>query len=251
MDIDREIKRLKGRPGLPGHIAIIMDGNGRWARKRNLPRIAGHKAGRESVRVAVRTCARLGIPVLSLYTFSIENWQRPSREVKALMRFLGTVLKSEYLELDENNIRLRAMGRLDLLPGETRKRLDETIDSLSSNDGMILNLCLSYGGRAEIVDAARRIAGEVSSGRMDPDGIDEETFRRFLYAPDIPDPDLLIRTSGEMRISNFLLWQLAYTEIVVTDVLWPDFRERDVFTAIDEYLSRERRFGDISDRREK
>jgi len=246
MDIDREIKRLKGRAGLPEHVAIIMDGNGRWARKRGLPRIAGHKAGRESVRVTVRTCARLGIPVLSLFTFSIENWQRPSREVKALMRFLGTVLKSEYLELSENNIRLRAMGKLDLLPGDTRKRLDETIESLSSNDGMILNLCLSYGGRAEIVDAARRIAGEVSSGRLDPETVDEETFRGYLYAPDIPDPDLLIRTSGEMRISNFLLWQLAYTEIVVTDVLWPDFREMDVIAAIDEYLGRERRFGDIS-----
>jgi undecaprenyl diphosphate synthase len=251
MDIDREINRLRGRPGLPKHVAIIMDGNGRWASKRNLPRIAGHKAGRESVRVTVRTCARLGIHALSLYTFSIENWQRPSREVKALMRFLGTVLKSEYLELNENNIRLRAMGKLDLLPEETRKRLDETIKSLSSNDGMILNLCLSYGGRAEIVDAVRRIAGEVSSGRLDPGTIDEETFREYLYAPDIPDPDLLIRTSGEMRISNFLLWQLAYTEIVVTEVLWPDFREMDVIAAIDEYMGRERRFGDISVRREK
>jgi undecaprenyl diphosphate synthase len=251
MDIDREIDRLKGRPGLPGHIAVIMDGNGRWARKRNLPRIAGHKAGRESVRVTVRTCARLGIPALSLYTFSLENWQRPSKEVRALMRFLGTVLKSEYLELNENNIRLRAMGRLDLLPDDTRKRLDETIESLSANDGMILNLCVSYGGRAEIVDAARRIAEEAASGDMEPGSLDEEAFAGYLYSPDIPDPDLLIRTSGEMRISNFLLWQLAYTEIVVTDVLWPDFREEHVIASIDEYLGRERRFGDISGRREK
>ncbi len=245
MDIDREIERLKGVPGLPGHIAVIMDGNGRWAARRNLPRIAGHKAGRESVRVAVRTCARLGIPVLSLYTFSLENWQRPSREVRALMRFLGTVLESEYLELNENNIRLRAMGRLELLPGDTRKKLQRTIEALSSNDGMILNLCLSYGGRAEIVDAARKIAGEVAAGRMTPGDIDEESFAAFLYSPDIPDPDLLVRTSGEMRISNFLLWQLAYTEIVVTDVLWPDFREIDLLSAIDEYLGRERRFGDV------
>ncbi len=251
MDIDREIERLKLAPGLPVHIAVIMDGNGRWAKKRNLPRIAGHKAGRESVRIAVRTCARLGIPVLSLYTFSLENWQRPSKEVKALMRFLGTVLKSEYLELNENNIRLRAMGRLDMLPGDTRKRLDETIDSLSSNDGMILNLCLSYGGRAEIVDAARRIAGEVAGGGLDQEEIDEEEFAKYLYSPEIPDPDLLIRTSGEMRISNFLLWQLAYTEIVVTDVLWPDFREADIFAAIDDYLGRERRYGDIGGRRGK
>ncbi len=251
MDIDREIERLKVNPGLPGHIAVIMDGNGRWAKKRKLPRIAGHKAGRESVRVTVRTCARLGISVLSLYTFSLENWQRPSKEVKALMRFLGMVLKSEYLELNENNIRLRAMGRLDLLPRDTRKRLDETIELLSSNDGMILNLCLSYGGRAEIVDAARRIAGEAAAGRIDPEGIDEEGFSNYLYSPELPDPDLLIRTSGEMRISNFLLWQLAYTEIVVTEVLWPDFREEDTFAAIDEYLGRERRFGDISGRSEK
>ena len=251
MDIDREIERLKGNPGLPDHIAVIMDGNGRWAKKRNLPRIAGHKAGRESVRVIVRTCARLGIPALSLYTFSLENWRRPAREVKALMRFLGTVLKSEYLELKENNIKLRAMGRLDLLPSDTRKVLDETIESLSSNDGMILNLCISYGGRAEIVDAVKGIAAEAASGSLDPDSIDEAIFAKHLYSPEIPDPDLLIRTSGEMRISNFLLWQLAYTEIVVTDVLWPDFREENVFAAIDEYLVRDRRFGAIKGRSKK
>ncbi len=251
MDIDREIERLKGNPGLPDHIAVIMDGNGRWAKKRNLPRIAGHKAGRESVRVIVRTCARLGIPALSLYTFSLENWRRPAREVKALMRFLGTVLKSEYLELKENNIRLRAMGRLDLLPSDTRKVLNETIESLSSNDGMILNLCISYGGRAEIVDAVKGIAAEAASGSLDPDSIDEAIFAKHLYSPEIPDPDLLIRTSGEMRISNFLLWQLAYTEIVITDVLWPDFREESVFAAIDEYLVRDRRFGAIKGRSKK
>jgi undecaprenyl diphosphate synthase len=249
MDIDREIDRLRSDTRLPRHIAVIMDGNGRWAKKRNLPRIAGHKAGRESVRVTVRTCARLGIPVLSLYTFSLENWQRPSREVKALMRFLGTVLKSEYLELKENDIRLRAMGRLDMLPDETRKVLDETIDSLSSSGGMILNLCLSYGGRAELVDAARSIASEASEGKISADDIDESSFAEHLYSPDLPDPDLLIRTSGEMRISNFLLWQLAYTEIVVTDVLWPDFREENILGAIDEYMGRERRFGDIRGRR--
>ena len=251
MDIDREIERLKSTHALPDHIAVIMDGNGRWAKKRRLPRIAGHKVGRESVRVAVRTCAKLGIPFLSLYTFSLENWQRPLKEVNALMRFLGTVLRSEYLELKDNNIRLRAMGRLDLLPATTRKTLDETIESLSSNDGMILNLCLSYGGRAEIVDAARKIAADAATGGLDPGSLDENMFKGYLYSPDIPDPDLLIRTSGEMRISNFLLWQLAYTEIVVTDVLWPDFREQHIFDAIDEYIGRERRFGDISDRRKK
>ncbi len=251
MDIDREIERLKGTHDLPGHIAVIMDGNGRWAKKRKLPRIAGHKAGKESVRVAVRTCARLGIPTLSLYTFSLENWQRPSKEVKALMRFLGTVLRSEYLELKDNNVRLRAMGRLDLLPAGTKKTLEEMIESLSSNDGMILNLCLSYGGRAEIVDAARKIAVAAAAGGLDPGSLNEDTFAGYLYSPDIHDPDLLIRTSGEMRISNFLLWQIAYTEIVVTDVLWPDFREEHIFAAIDEYLGRERRFGDIGGGREK
>ncbi len=251
MDIDREIERLNGTPGLPAHIAVIMDGNGRWAKKRRLPRIAGHKAGRESVRVTVRTCAKLGIPALSLYTFSLENWQRPSKEVKALMLFLGRVLKSEYLELQDNNIRLRAMGRLELLPDETKKTLDETIESLSSNDGMILNLCLSYGGRSEIVDAAKKIAADAAAGVLDPVSLDEDAFAGYLYSPDIPDPDLLVRTSGEMRISNFLLWQLAYTEIVVTDVLWPDFREEHIIAAINEYLKRERRFGDISGRREK
>jgi undecaprenyl diphosphate synthase len=251
MDIDREIERLKANPDLPDHIAVIMDGNGRWAKKRGLPRIAGHKAGRESVRTIVRTCARLGIPVLSLYTFSLENWQRPSKEVKALMRFLSSVLKSEYLELKENNIKLHAMGRLDMLPEETRKTLFDTIRSLESNDGMILNLCLSYGGRTEIVDAAGKLAADAAAGRLDPEKVDESTFAGYLYSPDIPDPDLLIRTSGEMRISNFLLWQIAYSEIVITDVLWPDFHEEDLFSAIDQYLARERRFGDIGGRSRK
>jgi len=244
-EIDREISTLAREEGLPRHIAVIMDGNGRWARQRGLPRIAGHKAGRESVRVTVRTCARLGIPTLSLYTFSLENWQRPSTEVKALMRFLRTVLKSEYLELRENNIRLRAMGRLDLLPPGTRRTLESTIEALSVNTGMILNLCISYGSRTEIADAARSAARDAADGKLDPDSMDEETFARYLYDPGLPDPDLLIRTSGEMRISNFMLWQIAYTEIVVTDVLWPDFRELHLMAAVREYLGRERRFGGV------
>jgi undecaprenyl diphosphate synthase len=243
--IEQEIEELKRTPGLPNHIAVIMDGNGRWAKKRNLPRLAGHKAGRESVRTVVRTCAKLGISVLSLYTFSLENWRRPKREVNGLMRFLKEVLHSEYLELKENNIRLRAMGRLDLLPGGTRKALNDTIDKLSGNNGMILNLCLSYGGRAEIADAARALARAVGEGKMNPDEIDEKTFSAYLYSADLPDPDLLVRTSGELRISNFLLWQLAYAEIVVTEVLWPDFREEHLFQAIREYLARDRRFGEI------
>jgi undecaprenyl diphosphate synthase len=243
MNIEKELEALKKEEGLPRHIAVIMDGNGRWARKRKLPRIAGHRAGRESVRVAVRTCARLHIPVLSLYTFSLENWHRPDKEVKALMSFLGNVLRSEYLELKENNIRLRAMGRLDLLPPETRGILEETIEALSSSSGMILNLCISYGGRAEIVDAARRIAADASSGRLEASSLDEECFSGYLYSPDLPDPDLLIRTSGELRISNFLLWQAAYAEILVMDVLWPDFREEHIISAVREYLGRDRRFG--------
>ena len=242
-EIERKIDELKARPGLPRHIAIIMDGNGRWAKSRNLPRLAGHKKGRESVRTVVRTCAKLGIGALSLYTFSLENWRRPKSEVTGLMRFLREVLHSEYLELKENNIRLRAMGRLEMLPGKTLDALNETIEKLSVNDGMMLNLCLSYSGRAEIADAARRLAEDASEGEIAPSEIDEGMFGRYLYAPDLPDPDLLIRTSGEQRISNFLLWQLAYAEIVVMDVLWPDFREEHLFGAIMEYLERDRRFG--------
>lgn len=242
-EVDKEIAKLKGAPGLPRHIAIIMDGNGRWARKRKLPRLVGHKAGRESVRKTVQTCAKLGIPVLSLYTFSLENWKRPRSEVRGLMRFLKSVLRSEYLELNNNNIRLRAIGRLEMLPEDTREVLEEMIENLSTNTGMILNLCLSYSGRTEIVDAVREMIGAEKRGELEVSEINEKTFAGFLYAPDLPDPDLLIRTSGELRISNFLLWQLAYTEIVVMDVLWPDFREDHLIGAISEYLGRERRFG--------
>jgi len=242
-DIEKKILRLKKSPKLPGHIAIIMDGNGRWARRRHLPRIAGHRAGRESVRVAVRTCAKLGVKVLSLYTFSLENWKRPKREVNALMKFLRDVLYDEYKELNENNIRLTASGRLELLPEETREALEDTIERLSANNGMILNLCLSYSGRAEILDAVKKVASGVREGSVTLDELDEESFRRFLYLPDLPYPDLLIRTSGEYRVSNFLLWQIAYTEIVITDVLWPDFREEHLLSAIEEYMTRERRFG--------
>lgn len=243
--LDREIEELRRHPRLPRHVAVIMDGNGRWARKRRLPRLAGHKAGTESVRAVIRASAKLELEALSLYTFSLENWTRPALEVRGLMRFLKDVLRSEFLELAENGIRLRAMGRLDMLPADTREALDETIEKLSVNRGMILNLCLSYGGRAEIVDAARRIAQEAAAGTLRPARIDENVFRRRLYDPELPDPDLLIRTSGEMRISNFFLWQIAYTEIVVTDVLWPDFRERHLLAAIREYLKRERRFGGL------
>lgn len=244
--IDRELRRLKKNSALPKHIAVIMDGNGRWARKRRLPRLTGHKEGREAVRTTVRTCAKLGISVLSLYTFSLENWRRPKAEVTGLMLFLKNVLKSEYLELKEKNIRLRAIGRLDMLPQDTHDVLVETIENLSGNTGMILNLCLSYGGRDEIVHAVEGLVGGLERGEIERDGITEEVFARYLFAPDLPDPDLLIRTSGELRVSNFLLWQIAYTEIVVMDVLWPDFREEHIFAAIREFLKRDRRYGDIS-----
>jgi undecaprenyl diphosphate synthase len=245
--VDRAIEELRAHPALPRHVAIIMDGNGRWAEKRRLPRLAGHRAGIESVRATIRTGARLGLSAISLYTFSLENWRRPRLEVHGLMRFLREVLHSEYLELRENNIRLQAVGRLEMLPRETRKALDGTIAKLAGNTGIVLNLCLSYSGRAEIIDAARRIAGAAREGSVAADDIDEETFRRYLYDPELSDPDLLIRTSGEMRISNFFLWQLAYTEIVVIDTLWPDFREEHLIGAIREYLGRERRFGGIKE----
>jgi len=228
---------------LPRHLAIIMDGNGRWARQRHLPRIAGHTTSRETVRRVVRTCARLGIPTLTLYTFSQENWKRPQLEVKALMRLLEEVLESEYLELDDNNIRLTWMGNVDVLPESTRKKLLRTSERLQENTGMILNLALSYGGRREIADATRAVAAEVAAGRLQIDEIDESVFARHLYRPELPEPDFLIRTSGEQRISNFLLWQLAYTELYFTDVLWPDFSEEDLLLALREFQSRERRFG--------
>ena len=243
--VEREMAALKAHPNLPRHIAVIMDGNGRWARKRRLPRLAGHRAGTEAVRATIQACAKLGISALSLYTFSLENWKRPRLEVEGLMRFLKEVLRSEFLELSENNIRLIAMGRLDMLPADTHRVLDETIAKLSHNTGMTLNLCLSYGGRAEIVDAARRLAREAAAGALAESDIDEARFRSYLYDPELPDPDLLIRTSGELRVSNFLLWQLAYAEIVVMDVLWPDFRAEHLCEAIRAYLGRERRFGKI------
>jgi undecaprenyl diphosphate synthase len=199
--------------------------------------------GRDSVRTVVRTAARIGIPYLTLYTFSVENWQRSKGEVEGLMVLLEEVLRREYEELDENGVQLRAIGRLEMLPARTRRSLDETIAKLQGNNRLVLTLALSYGGRSEIVDAARRIAEGVKKGTIDARDIDEDAFRHALYDPEIPDPDLLIRTSGEMRVSNFLLWQIAYSEIVVTDVLWPDFREKNLIDCINEFQKRERRFG--------
>lgn len=240
-DFDEQIAALEKSDNLPRHIAIIMDGNGRWAKKRRLPRLAGHQAGREPVRVAIRTCARIGIRYLSLYTFSLENWARPRAEVAGLMRFLEEVLKREYLELNENGVQLRVIGRTDMLPDSTRKVLDATIAKLANNSRLVLTLAVSYGGRAEIVDAVQKILAH--DPPLAPESIDEETFRNFLYDGSVPDPDLLIRTSGEMRVSNFMLWQIAYSEIHVTDVLWPDFTQQQLIDGIRAYQARDRRYG--------
>lgn len=242
-DIDLQIEALKAAENLPRHIAVIMDGNGRWAKKRRLPRLAGHKAGTEPVRKCVRTCARLGIEHLTLYTFSLENWNRPRAEVNGLMLVLEEVLRREELELNQNNVRLGAIGRLDMLPSSTRRTLDETIARLSTNSGLRLTLALSYGGRAEIVDAATKLADRIAAGELSREDVDEAALHACLYDPDLPDPDLLIRTSGELRVSNFLLWQIAYTEIWVTDVLWPDFTESHLLEGIRAYQARDRRYG--------
>lgn len=245
-DIDEQINKLKNSKNLPHHIAIIMDGNGRWAKKRLLPRLAGHRAGRGSVKAVVRTCAKIGIEYLTLYAFSLENWDRPSDEVQGLMSFFEEVLQKEYLELNENGVQLRAIGRLDFLPVSTLATLNKTIDKLKHNDRLILNLAISYGGRSEIVDGVKKIVKEAKTGEIDEEKIDNDFFRRYLYDPDVPDPDLLVRTSGEMRISNFLLWQIAYAEIYVTDILWPDFREKELINSIKAFQKRERRFGIIT-----
>ena len=228
---------------LPRHIAIIMDGNGRWAKMRGLPRVMGHKVGIESVRVIVKECARLNVEVLTLYAFSAENWKRPRKEVETLMRFLHKFLQKEIDELNSNNIRLNAIGRWQELPPFVRDRLMETIARLKDNTGLILNLALNYGGRSEIVDGIKGIVRDIREGRVDEEDINEEMFCKYLYTANLPDPDLLIRTSGEMRVSNFLLYQISYSEIYVTSKLWPDFRKEDLDKAIMDYQKRIRRYG--------
>jgi len=228
---------------LPRHVAIIMDGNGRWAERRGLDRIEGHRAGIESVRAVVRAAHELGVGQLTLYAFSTENWNRPRREVDALMALLEHYLEAELDELDRNGIQLRAMGRLERLPASVRAKLEQAICRTRGNREMVVLFALSYGGRTEIVDAARRIATEAQQGRLDPEQLDEKVFAAYLYAPDLPAPDLLIRTGGEWRISNFLLWQMAYSEIHVTPVMWPDFRKGDLVDALLWYQNRERRYG--------
>ena len=228
---------------LPTHIAIIMDGNGRWAKKKLLNRISGHMKGVDAVREVVTTCRELGIKILTLYAFSIENWRRPKEEVKALMGLLNDYLQKERGKMIKNNIRLSAIGRLEDLPPAVQATLQETMKMTKHCDGMTLNLALSYGGRAEILHAAKGIISDLREGKMKPEELTEQRFSQYLWTWGLPDPDLLIRTSGEFRISNFLLWQIAYTELYVTETLWPDFNREELLKAIADYQSRERRFG--------
>jgi undecaprenyl diphosphate synthase len=236
-------EELKRRGNLPRHIAIIMDGNGRWAKRRGVPRLMGHRAGRDSVREAVKGCVALGVEVLTLYTFSVENWNRPRREVQALMTILKRTLREERAELRSNNVRLQVIGRPGDLPDAVTRAIAETQEYLESSTGLLLLLALSYGGRAEMVDAVRRVLEDARRHPIAASAVDEEFVASYLYTSGLPDPDLLIRTSGEMRLSNFMLWQMAYTELWITDTLWPDFRRRHLYQAVADYQSRERRFG--------
>ncbi len=228
---------------LPRHVAIIMDGNGRWAQRRGLPRIIGHRTGIKSVRAVVEEGCRLGLEQLTLYCLSVENWKRPPRELKFLMRLLRHFLVVERSELMEQNVRLTMIGRRDGLPAEVLDELDRTAEQTSKNTGMTLALAINYGGRTEIADAARRLAADVRAGRLDPERVDEAAFESYLYTAGMPDPDLLIRTAGELRVSNYLLWQISYAEIYVTDVLWPDFRAPDLHASLAAFARRQRKFG--------
>ncbi len=230
-------------PKRPGHVAIIMDGNGRWATRRGLPRALGHRKGVDAVRTVVRAANDLGLQRLTLFAFSWENWSRPEAEVRELMSLLAQYLRSEIGEMMDNRIRVRAIGRLGHLPAGVGALLDETILKTEANDAMTLTFALSYGGRQEIVDAARAAAKDVLEGRLALPALDDETFPRYLATVDDPDPDLLIRTGGEQRVSNFLLWQIAYAEIHVTETLWPDFGKAELEAALDDFAARERRFG--------
>lgn len=230
---------------MPRHIAVIMDGNGRWAQQKGLPRLAGHSAGGRTVRRVVTECARLGLEALTLYSFSIENWKRPADEIDGLMELCTEYLVNERASMVENNIRFVQIGRRGGLPPAVLRELDTTIDATQNCTGMTVALALNYGARAEITDAMKSIARDVCDGAFDVDAIDEELISSRLYTAGMPDPDLLIRTAGEMRISNYLLWQISYAELHVTDVLWPDFAEHDVHEAIRDFAARERRFGAI------
>jgi undecaprenyl diphosphate synthase len=230
---------------LPRHVAIIMDGNGRWAKQRHLPRVEGHRMGAESVRAIIRASGELGIKYLTLYAFSVENWNRPKDEVDTLMKYLARYLKTELAELNRNNVQLESIGQIHRLPEFVQEQFKKTQASLAKNNGLTLILALSYGGRTEIVEAVRSIAAKVRKSELDPADITEQVVADHLYTRKWPDPDVLIRTSGEMRVSNFLLWQISYAELVVTPTLWPDFRKPQFFAALEEYNRRHRRFGGL------
>ena len=233
------------KASLPTHVAIIMDGNGRWAKERGLPRVEGHRNGVESVRAVVRAAGEVGIKYLTLYAFSVENWNRPKDEVDTLMKYLARFLKNEIGELNRSNVRLEVIGQIYRLPEFVQEQLRKTMDALSKNNGLTLVLALSYGGRQEIVECTRAIAAKVKAGKLEPAEITELVISQHLYTNHYPDPDLLIRTSGELRVSNFLLWQISYAELVVTPTLWPDFRKAEFFAALEEYTRRHRRFGGV------
>ena len=230
---------------LPRHIAVIMDGNGRWARRRRLPRIAGHRAGAAAVREVVESSSRLGVGALSLYAFSTENWKRPRAEVNTLMTLLREYIQREIAEIHRNNIRLQILGRYELLPREVLRDLEDALRLTGSNTGMVLNVALNYSARTELVDAFRAIFRKVQQGQLSEEAVDEQLIADHLYTRGLADPDLLIRTSGEMRVSNFLLWQIAYAEIWVTDTLWPDFTRNHLYQAVLDFQKRERRYGGL------
>jgi undecaprenyl diphosphate synthase len=236
-------QKLRAQGKLPRHIAVIMDGNGRWAEERGLPRAAGHQAGIASLRDVTRSSRELGIGFLTVYAFSTENWKRPKREVSMLFRLLVKMLHDEMAEMLENGVRLKTIGQINLLPKNVQQELHDAIERTSKNKGLTLTLALSYSGRWDLIHAMQAIALEVRSGKISPEDISEDTIRASLTTSEIPDPDLLVRTSGEMRLSNFLLWELAYSEIHVTKTLWPDFRREHLYEAIRDYHTRERRFG--------
>ncbi len=243
--LDPQVELGLPKERLPRHVAIIMDGNGRWARQRDLDRIKGHEAGAERVHHVVTHAARLGLDYLTLYSFSTENWRRPIEEISCLMKLYVKYLIKERQEIMENGVRLIQLGRRAGLPEELLRELDETVAMSRDNDGMTLCLALNYSSRTELLDAVRDIGRRVAAGQLDPDQIDEDTINNALYTAEIPDPDLLVRTAGEMRVSNFLLWQISYTELYVTDVLWPDFGPQDLNGALVEFARRDRRFGGL------
>jgi undecaprenyl diphosphate synthase len=245
---DEQIEVLLKKSGeIPKHIAIIMDGNGRWAKKRGLPRVAGHKRGVDTVKEIVEACAEIGVKFLTLYTFSTENWKRPKDEVSTLMRLLLNSLRDRVNELNVNDIRLTTIGNIDALPVAVRKQLEFDIERTKNNKKMVLNLALSYSGRWELLEAIKQITDSAVQGKIKSKDIDEKIVSSFLTTKDIPDPDLVIRTSGEFRVSNFLLWQIAYSEFIITETLWPDFSKFDLYDAIKIFQKRERRFGKVSE----